>query len=132
MQEYPQPEFSKALELAPLESEWVDKESVVRHPMAMILPSPAADYIYSTGLAQRDGAYEMICEEQMIDRRVWVLDFSKQNDQNEITMKARYWVDQNTGVILKANVFSTDPATFGALIESVSFINIEFDAHSGK
>ncbi len=129
MQEYSQQDFSKALELVPLESDMVDKESIVRHPMAMILPSSAADYIYSTGLAQRDGTYELIGEEQMIDRRVWILDFSKQNDQNEITMKARYWVDQDTGVILKANVFSTDPATYGALIESVSFTNIEFDIH---
>jgi len=126
-QEYHQQDFSKSLELIPLEFDAIDHEIIIRHPMAMILPSPAADYIYSTGLAQREGIYEWVGEEQMLGRKVWVLDFSKQNNLNEITMKARYWIDQDTGVILQANVFSTDPATFGALIESVSFKNIEYN-----
>lgn len=126
-QEVTQQDFAKELTLIPTDIGSIDKEIIYRHPMASIIPSPIGDYIFPTGLAQRQGIYEISGEEVIIGRPTWIVDFSKQNDNNEITMKARYWVDQSTGVILQAHVFSTNPKTFGDLLESASFQNVEFD-----
>jgi hypothetical protein len=115
------------LERIPVEVGAIDPEKIFRHPMAMMIPSPVVDYIFPTGLAQRQGVYTIIGEETIAQRKAWMIDYLNQTDQNEVTMKARYWVDQETGVILQAFTYSTEPESFGKLIESTSFSSIGFD-----
>lgn len=122
-----QPDPTRVLSMIPTDLDEVDRETVYRHPLAMIIPSPAIDYVYPVGLAQRPGEYNLVGEESIAERKAWVIDFQNQNELGEVTMMARYWIDQQTGVILQANVFSTDPESFGDLIEITTFTSIEFD-----
>jgi hypothetical protein len=126
-QTFQQPNGQYFLDLLPNDISSIDNETVIRHPMATIIPSPIGDYIYSTGLAQRTGDYDWLGEEKLLNRATWILEYIKQNDTGDTTMHARYWVDQNTGIILKAQIFSTEFDTFGKIIESIEFTNIEFD-----
>jgi hypothetical protein len=122
-----QPDPTRVLSMIPIDLEEVDRETVYRHPLAMIIPSPAIDYVYPVGLAQRPGEYNLAGEESIAERKAWVIDYKNQNELGEVTMMARYWIDQQTGLILQANVFSTDPESFGDLIEITTFTSIAFD-----
>ncbi len=126
-QEYKQEDVTSGFDRLPADVASIDKNIIFRHPMAMIIPSPVADYIFPTGLAQRQGEYSFVGEAVIANRNAWVVDYLKLNDNNDATMKARYWVDSKTGVILQAYTYSTEPDSFGTLIESTSFSSISFD-----
>ncbi len=74
---------------------------IVRHPLTMIIPTAMADYIFPTGLAQRSGVYNVVGSEQIVGRDTWIVDYSLSNGA-AITMHDQLWVDQATGMILKA------------------------------
>jgi hypothetical protein len=124
-----QNDVTLGLERLPADIGAINGEVIFRHPLAMMIPSPVMDYIFPAGLAQREGEYTHIGEDTIVERSAWMIDYLRRNDQGEITMKARYWVDQKTGIILQAFTYSTDPEYFGKLIEKTSFSSISFDQH---
>ncbi len=79
---------------------------IYRHPIGMLVPSPVADYIYPVGLAQRGGQYSLIGEEQVAGRNTWILEWVEEGS-NDIppSLKQHFWIDQETGVILKAHSY---------------------------
>lgn len=123
----PQPDPTRILGRLPQSLGDVIKGTIYRHPLAMVIPSPAIDYVFPVGLAQRPGEYQLGGEANVSGRKAWIIEYQNQNDSGVITMMARYWVDQQTGVILRANVFSTNPEGFGRLIEVSTFTGVEFD-----
>jgi outer membrane lipoprotein-sorting protein len=118
---------TKSLERLPADIGTINGEVIFRHPLAMMIPSPVMDYIFPTGLAQREGEYTLIGEDTIVDRSAWIMDYLRRDDQGEVTMKARYWVDQKTGIILQAFTYSTEPEYFGELIEKTFFSSLNFD-----
>jgi hypothetical protein len=65
------------------------------------MPSPIADYIFPVGLAQRSGSYEVWGRDSIINRDVWVVDYSRSQEGPGI-IRQRFWIDTVTGIILKA------------------------------
>ena len=80
-------------------------ETVFRYPFGMLMPSPIADYIFPVGLAQRSGSYEVLGRDSIINRDVWVLDYSWSEEGSGI-IRQRFWIDTATGIILKAVSFA--------------------------
>lgn len=79
-------------------------ETIFRHPFGMLMPSPIADYIFPVGLAQRSDSYEVLGRDSIINRDVWILDYSWSQDSSDNSgiIRQRFWVDTATGIILKA------------------------------
>lgn len=121
---FDQPDIDKAISMLPTNL-GATSDEIYRYPLAMWIPSPIADYIYPTGLAQREGDYELINEETILDRKAWIISYQLKNEMGDVTMSAKYWVDQEFGFILRAEVYSTDPNTLGKLIEETVFQRIE-------
>jgi hypothetical protein len=76
-------------------------QTIFRHPFGMLMPSPIADYIFPVGLAQRSGSYEVWGRDSIINRDVWVVDYSRSQEGPGI-IRQRFWIDTATGIILKA------------------------------
>ncbi|MCL5428230.1 MAG: hypothetical protein M1347_00295 [Chloroflexi bacterium] len=68
---YGQPDVEEALSGLPTNLGDTQNE-IYRYPLAMWAPSPVADYIYPTSLAQRVGEYKLLAKDSLLDRKVWV------------------------------------------------------------
>ncbi len=106
-------EFSRSMPKA-------DVPVIARHPIAILMPSPMADYIYPTGLAQRTGKYSLEPSSQALGKPAFVLDYQN-NDSSQLQ---KYWVDMKTGMILKAQTYGQDNKPF----EETTVTNIMIDA----
>jgi outer membrane lipoprotein-sorting protein len=82
----------------------IDADTVYRHPMAMLLPTPLADYIFPVALAQSGGRFQREGEERIGDRQTWLVDWTRE-DTGDLQ---RLWIDTRTGVILKALIYSSE------------------------
>ncbi|MDD5369621.1 MAG: hypothetical protein PHQ40_11080 [Anaerolineaceae bacterium] len=112
--------FQKILDRLPSDLSKVKMEDnggpvIVRHPMAQYGQDPLLDYLFPTGLAQRNGDYKLVGNEKLLNRDVFVVDFAFTNSDGQTI--ARYWVDQETGVILQVNNFSAERK--GELLDEV-------------
>jgi outer membrane lipoprotein-sorting protein len=123
--EMPLPAFAKNLSLLPSRISDISRGRIYRHPVAMLMPSPIADLIYPTGFAQRGGEYNLIGEEEVDGRHTWILDWQFKDSSGLITMKARYWIDNQTGLILKAITFGGEK--LDEVFEETMFNKISFD-----
>lgn len=100
----------------------VNEPVIYRHPIAMLMPSPIADYLYPGGLVQRAGIYSVEnVSDQVSKRGAVILDWQKDQTRQS---QFKYWVDTEKGVILKAQVLNPD----GSLFEDTAITNIDFDA----
>jgi len=99
-----------------------DTPSITRHPIAMLMPSPLADYIYPIGLSQRTGTYSLEANNQTLGRPVFVLDFMGDNASEHQKLE----VDQSTGIIIKAQTFGEKDKLF----EETTLTNILVDAEN--
>lgn len=118
-----QPETNPLLSAVP--SLVGDGLEIQRHPMAMLAISPIADYIFSTGLAQRTGTYTIVEETELLGRKVWVLEYTLANESGEVTFHSRYWVDQELALILRSEVYSTEASTLGQIFELTEFLSLD-------
>lgn len=116
-----QPDTERLITDLPSDVSSIQQNEIYRYPLAMWALSPVADYIYPTGLAQRTGDYTILGEDTLLNRKVWILGYQLTNDLGDITISAKYWVDQGTGIILRAQVYSTEKETFGKLSEETAF-----------
>jgi len=98
---------------------------IVRHPMAMIMPSPIADYIYPTGLIQRKGTVTLIGTEIVANRDTIIISWNGVDENGFPTGKAKYWIDAQTGMILKAQVFGGE--SWDSISEETTFTEINID-----
>ena len=122
---FTQPDIERELSLLPTTLDGVVKGDIYRHPVAMSTSSPIADYIFPVGLAQRQGEYKILGEETVAGRKTWVITFVLKSG-GEVSISSKYWVDQELGNILKAEVYSTE--RLGQLSEEMLFQWIEIDA----
>jgi outer membrane lipoprotein-sorting protein len=74
-------------------------DHIYRYPLSMVMVSPFADEIFSSGFAQRGGKYVPIKEEIIASRKSLVVDWT------EGTSNERFWIDIDTGVILRDQVY---------------------------
>lgn len=78
-------------------------DTIFPHPLAGTLGTRLGDYIFSTPLAQRGGIYRSVGESEWAGRPALVLEYSREPGGPVID---RFWVDAQTGVILRALNFS--------------------------
>ena len=97
----------------------IEQDTVYRHPLAMWVASPVIDYIFPTGLAQRS-EYEFGGKESVIGRETWVLTFYGSDNGETRLPLAKYWVDKELGITLKAEVQGSN-----GLSEEMVFITME-------
>ena len=76
-----------------------DSDTVYRYPLSMVMVSPFADDIFPSGFAQRGGKYVPIKEDAIADRKALVVDWEGG------TSNERFWIDIDTGVILRDQVY---------------------------
>jgi outer membrane lipoprotein-sorting protein len=77
-------------------------DAVVRQPMAILMPSALGDYIYPSGLMQRKGTVTIEGPGEVSGRPAIVIHWDGQGSP------ARYWVDEATGLILRAESYGGD------------------------
>lgn len=123
--QFQQQDAGRILEMLPAGVDEIDSGYVYRHPIALSIGSPIVDYIYPVGMAQGMGTYQVMGQEIVIGRETWVVTFQLENPSGQITIDAKYWVDQELGIILKAEVYSSDPDRLGELSEEMVFQRIE-------
>lgn len=75
---------------------------LVPHPMALLIPSKLAQYVFPTELAQQTGDWVIEGEDTVANRATLIVSVSYTDNQGQPAGQARYWVDAQTGVILKA------------------------------
>ena len=74
-----------------------ESNSVYPHPMTYIMPTPLSSLLFPAGLAQRGGSYVPVAIETIAGREALVVDW----DAPFGTVIDRFWVDTQTGVILR-------------------------------
>jgi hypothetical protein len=112
---------------APDNNAYIDEagnETIFRHPFGMLMPSPAADYIFPVGLAQRSGNYTIVGKEDIAGRSAWVIEYSW-SGSGPGTIGQRFWVDMDNGVILKSLTF--EGSNMKNIIEETIVSSIAFD-----
>ncbi|MEW6240282.1 MAG: hypothetical protein AB1564_05680 [Chloroflexota bacterium] len=106
---------------APFEPPSVVTDTVYPHPLEGQIGSPFGALILPAGLGQRSGTYVPINLETVLGRETLVVEWSPQPG----LLASRYWVDTQTGVILRAQDFGKGG---GEVIQNEYVINsIEFD-----
>src|SRR3990172_9822927 len=104
--ESPMPAFALDLESyqLPQTPDDIDADTVYRHPMAMLMPTPLADYIFPVALAQSGGRFQREGEERIGDRQTWLVDWTRE-DTGDLQ---RLWIDTRTGGVVKGLIYSSD------------------------
>jgi len=124
--EYTLPTFAQSVDDFGLQSNSSLGDSVIiRHPMAVLIPSPIADYLYPTGLMQRQGKLEVLGTDKVSSREAVVIAWVGFDEKGLLTGKATFWVDSYTGVILKALVYGGE--TWDDVAEETTIVSIVFD-----
>lgn len=99
--------------------------TIIRHPMAILIPSPVGDYLYPTGLMQRRGQLKVMGSGKIAARNAVIIAWAGSDENGLPTGKATFWVDAYTGVILKARVYGGD--TWNDIAEETTIGHIVFD-----
>jgi hypothetical protein len=84
-----------------------DGPAIFRHPIAMLMESQLSDYIYSVGLVQL-GEITLEGEDEIAGRKTVIVLWERKDAQGNLMNRARYWVDTQTGVVLKALDYAGD------------------------
>ncbi|MFZ1395723.1 MAG: carboxypeptidase-like regulatory domain-containing protein, partial [Candidatus Promineifilaceae bacterium] len=108
------------LSLLPISLEEIQPITVYPHPMVGMGFGFAGDYIFPAGFAQRVGRFELIAEEPILERQAWVVDWFDVMNGGE--RRNRFWIDQQTGLILKSWEYGE-----GAITGEVEFLSLVLD-----
>jgi len=124
--EYALPLFAQSLAGSGPQSAPQDGVRVIyRHPIAMVLPSPLADYIYPTGLMQREGKVTVVGTDEVAGRKTISIMWENADADGAVISKAQYWVDSRTGMILKAIVYGG--VNGEEIFEETTFTSVSYD-----
>jgi hypothetical protein len=97
----------------------VISDHIYRYPLSMVMVSPFADEIFPSGSAQRGGKYVPIKEEIVANRKALVVDWA------EGTSNERFWIDVDTGVILRDQIYFDKEKT--KLNQDLVMVYIDYD-----
>jgi hypothetical protein len=100
----------------------INTNVVYRHPIAMRVSSPVANYIYPTGFAQRANGFSLLGEETIAGRETWLVEWV---DEAPSSLRQLFWVDSQTGMILKT--MSYYGKNLDRLVEETVFTKVVFD-----
>jgi hypothetical protein len=96
-------------------------DTVYLHPLAGSLGTPASDLVFPAGLAQRGGEYNITGLELVAGRQTQVVEWGRQPG----VLIDRFWVDRQTGVILRQQNYGKDDATSPEIDIQATYV--EFD-----
>ncbi len=100
---------------------------VILHPVASQMPTMLADYMYPLGLAQawRQQVLKILGMETVAGRNSLKVQIMPLNDDGT---KKIYWIDANTGVVLKGQEYSVDQDGVETLMTDIFFSAIVYNA----
>jgi len=99
----------------------VPSDTVYLHPLGGMLGTPVSDLIFPAGLAQRGGEYRLTGKEALAGRQTYVVEWGRAPGQ----LIDRFWVDTQTGVILRQQNYGKESSTTPN--SEIVFNFIEFD-----
>jgi len=101
---------------------------VVPHPMEGVIPSSLGGYIYSVGLGQsmRPEEVSVIGEDIVAGHKTVVILWQVQ-DSDTLYKKHHYWIDVETGLILKTEIYGNSKGTWDSWSEQTTFVTAEYD-----
>jgi outer membrane lipoprotein-sorting protein len=104
------PDFAKDTSKMPNSLDEVSSSESYEYPFSLIISLPIKDYIFPAGFTQGLGNYMVKGEEIILGRETWVVIFTiDNNDTNSNTVvTSTFWVDKETGIILKNIIFRPD------------------------
>lgn len=109
--------------LLPHDIESINTNVIYMHPIGAALTTPVREYIYPVGFAQRANSFLLKGEEKIVGRMTWVVEWV---EEEPASLKQIFWVDQETGIILKALSYVGENTD--RLYSETVFTNIVFDA----
>lgn len=120
------PAFALDLSMLPTSRSEVEQGITYGHPFALIIPSPLKDYIYSSWVAEGQGAYSLLGQEKIAGRATWVIEY-KESFKGELSDHLQLWVDQKTGVLLKFIQYNLNKDWKAKLFSEATLTSVEFD-----
>ena len=96
-------------------------DTVYPHPMTGFLPTPLSELLFPSGLAQRQGSFQVVGEGSLAGRQAVVVEWSMPDGQRI----DRFWVDARTGVILRQQNYGKGGG--GALTGEIVLNAIQYD-----
>jgi hypothetical protein len=94
----PMPDFSQAVFTPPV----AFSDTIYTYPLDGMIGTPFTAMVFPNGLAQRPGFYNIVGEEMSVGRPAVILEWSR---EEEVVID-RFWIDAQTGVILRWLNFS--------------------------
>jgi hypothetical protein len=92
------PDFSQTTFSPPI----TFSDTVYTHPLDGMIGTPFTAMVFPNGLAQRPGSYNIVGDETLVGRRTVIMEWSRE----EGVLIDRFWIDAQTGVILRWLNFS--------------------------
>ena len=96
-------------------------DTIYLHPLAGLLGTPISDMIFPAGLAQRGGEYRVTGQEAFASRAAYVVEWGREAGQ----ITERYWVDTQTGVILKYQTYGKQGSQTPVTDMAIHFIQYD-------
>ncbi len=94
--------FEAELQTLPTSLDGVEADTVYRHPFGAQIPSVLGEYLYPGSMAQGPGEYALLGRDTLLGRPVYHLQYRHSDPEGTSTVRAEYWVDAQTGIILKS------------------------------
>lgn len=126
--EEPMPESARSLETYGPPMPPPDGQAfVVRHPLEGIIGSALAEYVFPHGLAQSfsRGELDLVGTDRLAGRDTAVVLWQVRRDGG-LVKKHKYWIDAQTGIILKGEVYAEVPG-WDRWVEQTTVTNIVYD-----
>ena len=108
----PMPDYSQTNFTPPI----TFSDTIYTHPLDGMFGTPFSAMIFPTGIAQRQGSYDIVGEEILVGRRTVIIEWSRGTG----VVIDRLWVDAQTGVVLRWLNFSKPG---GQAISSEMYVN---------
>lgn len=127
--EYPVPADLQSLEKwGPPAAPGGTDRFVVPHPMEGLIPSVVGGYIYPIGLGQSMRPEEVtVVGEDTVAARKTVAILWQVQDAGTIYKKHRYWIDAQTGLILKVELYGNSKSDWDFMAAQTTFVSAQYD-----
>lgn len=96
-------------------------DTVTEYPLEGMLGTPVAQMIFPAGLAQRGGEYRVTGQEAFANRATYVVMWGREPGQ----LIERFWVDTQTGVILKYQTYGKQGSQAPVTDMAIHFIQYD-------
>lgn len=126
--QFPAPEFGNELRSGPPAPPPDSAKFVIPHPLARTIPGDLVFYVFSTGLAQamHNEDVKILSEEKLLGRTAVALEWKLYREKEPYEIR-KFWVDSETGIVLKAQSLNAE-TDFKQVVDEFEIVSIDFVA----